>query len=96
MKNQKRKVRTDRPSGRQASEQPEHTQKNPPSASSLHQGQGPDFQTQDPNMQEKNPGITQMRRRTPSDPTSDPDTTRQKTAEKSGPAEQTNPSDIEK
>jgi hypothetical protein len=51
------KNRTDRPSGRQASEQPEHKGNSTPAAESLHQGQGPDLISQDKRMQEKNQGV---------------------------------------
>jgi hypothetical protein len=60
MKNKKNKtVRSDRPSGRQTMERPEHNDE-APDRSSLHQGQGPDFQTQDDTLQKKNPGVTQL------------------------------------
>ena len=52
--------RGDLPSGRQASEQPEHTGKENISPDALHQGQGPDFQTQDENMKHKNGGVQQI------------------------------------
>lgn len=55
------KLRPDKPSGRQASEQPEHSAKDPAS-STLHQGQGPDFPTQDSHVQNMNPAIGQIRR----------------------------------
>jgi hypothetical protein len=51
------KARSDRPSGRQASEQPEHNGNTGPAPESLHQGQGPDLITQDSRMQEKNKGM---------------------------------------
>ncbi len=47
--------RSDRPSGRQAPLQPEHNGEQ--DAASLHQGQGPDFQTQDETLQEQNEGV---------------------------------------
>ena len=59
------KLRSDKPSGRQAAEQPEHSDKAPDS-SSLHQGQGPDFPTQDSHVKHENPGIG-MERRQPVD-----------------------------
>jgi hypothetical protein len=59
---QKEKLRSDKPSGRQAAEQPEHSEKHP-DASSLHQGQGPDFPTQDPHIQGENPGLGVIPRR---------------------------------
>jgi hypothetical protein len=49
--------RGDLPSGRQAAEQPEHAGKENIAPESLHQGQGPDFQTQDENVRNKNEGI---------------------------------------
>jgi hypothetical protein len=52
---QTRKLRSDRPSARQAAEQPEH--------SSLHQGQGPDFATQDSHLHDQNPGMVSEQRR---------------------------------
>lgn len=55
------KLRSDKPSGRQAAELPEHSEKAPDS-SSLHQGQGPDFPTQDSNIKPENPGIGSMGR----------------------------------
>jgi hypothetical protein len=59
MRNQKNgKTRSDRPSGRQASEQPEHTSN--PATESLHQGQGPDLISQDKRVQEENPGVNQL------------------------------------
>lgn len=61
MKNQsKGKTRSDRPSGRQASEQPEHSGSAEPASESLHQGQGPDLISQDKRMQEKNPGVGEI------------------------------------
>lgn len=66
MKHKNRKSRSDRPSGRQAMEQPEHSGRSAvPAASSLHQGQGPDFQTQDADMREQNEGIKQLYKDTP-------------------------------
>ena len=62
MKNtQREKLRSDKPSGRQAAEQPEHSEKYP-DTSSLHQGQGPDFPTQDSHVQTENPGLGVVRR----------------------------------
>jgi hypothetical protein len=55
------KLRSDKPSGRQASEQPEHSEEAPDS-STLHQGQGPDFPTQDSHLEKENPGIGLTRR----------------------------------
>jgi hypothetical protein len=46
--------RGDIPSGRQAAE---HSGKENTSPESLHQGQGPDFQTQDKTVREENPGV---------------------------------------
>ena len=61
MRNQnKGKTRSDKPSGRQAAEQPEHSGTAEPTAESLHQGQGPDFISQDKRIQEENPGIRQL------------------------------------
>jgi hypothetical protein len=61
MKNQnKGKSRSDKPSGRQAAEQPEHSGTEEPAAESLHQGQGPDLISQDKRIQEENPGIRQL------------------------------------
>jgi hypothetical protein len=54
------KIRSDRPSGRQASEQPEHSGGGTPATESLHQGQGPDLISQDKRMQKKNPGVRQI------------------------------------
>ena len=54
------KNRSDRPSGRQASQQPEHSGGSKPATESLHQGQGPDLISQDKRVQKKNPGITQI------------------------------------
>jgi hypothetical protein len=54
------KIRSDQPSGRQASVQPEHAGGADQSVSSLHQGQGPDFQTQDTTLRENNEAIQQM------------------------------------
>jgi hypothetical protein len=59
MKKSNGKHRSDRPSGRQASEQPEHSG-SAPSAESLHQGQGPDLISQDKRMQGKNQGVRQL------------------------------------
>ena len=58
---QNEKLRSDKPSGRQAAEQPEHSDKTPDS-SSLHQGQGPDFPTQDSHIQNENPAFGSVRR----------------------------------
>jgi hypothetical protein len=66
--------RGDVPSGRQAAEQPEHTGKENISPESLHQGQGPDFQTQDKNQKEKNLGVKDIMK------TTTPKTRRQKDA----------------
>ena len=66
--------RGDVPSGRQAAEQPEHTGKENISPESLHQGQGPDFQTQDKNLRDKNEGVEGLME------TSTPKTKRQKDA----------------
>ena len=55
------KHRSDRPSGRQAAEQPEHSGGSSPAAESLHQGQGPDLISQDKRMQKKNQGVRQLR-----------------------------------
>lgn len=52
--------RGDVPSGRQAAEQPEHTGTENTSPESLHQGQGPDFQTQDKTTRAKNAGIKDL------------------------------------
>lgn len=49
--------RGDVPSGRQAAEQPEHSGKENTAPESLHQGQGPDFQTQDKTARKKNAGL---------------------------------------
>jgi len=54
--------RGDAPSGRQASDQPEHEGNADQSSSSLHQGQGPDFQTQDSTLNKKNKGVEQIER----------------------------------
>ncbi|HLT74613.1 MAG TPA: hypothetical protein VKZ68_05990 [Ohtaekwangia sp.] len=66
MKNREReKPRSDRPSGRQAPD--DHRKQNSGvEAESLHQGQGPDFPTQERNMQEKNPAIETQRTGHPS------------------------------
>ena len=53
------KRRSDRPSGRQTS-QPEHATSGEASPESLHQGQGPDFVSQDKRMQEKNKGVREL------------------------------------
>jgi hypothetical protein len=54
--------RRDHPSGRQASPQPEHSHEdNRRSKESLHQGQGPEFQTQDSVLSEKNEGVKQLK-----------------------------------
>ena len=53
------KSRSDRPSGRQASDLPEHSGKASPAKESLHQGQGPDSLTQDSRMREQNEGVTE-------------------------------------
>ena len=60
MKKSNGKHRSDRPSGRQASEQPEHSGSSAPAAESLHQGQGPDLISQDQRMQRKNQGVRQL------------------------------------
>lgn len=61
MKNRdQHKSRSDRPSGRQASELPEHGGGSGPATESLHQGQGPDFLTQNRRMQERNKGVQQL------------------------------------
>ncbi len=52
--------RSDRPSGRQAAEQPEHSGSESPSTESLHQGQGPDLISQDQRVQKKNKGIQEL------------------------------------
>jgi hypothetical protein len=54
------KNRSDRPSGRQASEQPEHSGTPKTAPESLHQGQGPDLISQDKRMQKKNPGVKDL------------------------------------
>jgi hypothetical protein len=56
MKKERGKMRSDRPSGRQTMETPEHSSNADPS-SNLHQGQGPEFQTQDKTLKKKNPGL---------------------------------------
>jgi hypothetical protein len=56
--------RGDVPSGRQAAEQPEHTGKENTSPESLHQGQGPDFQTQDKTASAKNAGVKDLTKTT--------------------------------
>jgi hypothetical protein len=53
------KRRSDRPSGRQTS-QPDNTTGGETSPESLHQGQGPDFVSQDKRMQEKNKGVREL------------------------------------
>ena len=64
MKNQNiAKTRSDRPSGRQASQQPEHTDKKSVAPESLHQGQGPDFISQDKRIQEQNEGIQNLKKK---------------------------------
>lgn len=61
MKNKTNKRRSDRPSGRQAMDLPEHSGKSPePAVSSLHQGQGPDFPTQEDDVRPMNDGIRQL------------------------------------
>jgi hypothetical protein len=61
MKNQDiGKRRSDRPSGRQASEQPEHAGNAEPATETLHQGQGPDLISQDPHIQRRNKGVQQL------------------------------------
>ena len=57
------KTRSDRPSGRQTMEQPEQASSRKPARSSLHQGQGPDFQTQDDTIAKKNPGLKDLYRK---------------------------------
>ena len=57
-----KKLRTDEPSGRQASEQPEHAGNPEINPSTLHQGQGPDFATQDRRIKKKNPGVRQLKK----------------------------------
>jgi hypothetical protein len=60
MKNQDNgKTRSDRPSGRQASEQPEHSGAATAAKESLLQGQEPDLISQEKRMRKKNPGIRQ-------------------------------------
>jgi hypothetical protein len=59
-KESNRKTRSDKPSGRQAAEQPEHAEGSDEAVQPLHQGQGPDFQTQDRRMQDKNKGLKQF------------------------------------
>lgn len=54
------KPRSDRPSGRQAMEQPEHAGNPETAPESLHQGQGPDLISQDKRVQEENQGIRQL------------------------------------
>ena len=56
------KTRSDRPSGRQTMEQPEQANSSKPARSSLHQGQGPDFQTQDDTLAENNPALRNVHR----------------------------------
>jgi hypothetical protein len=53
--------RSDRPSGRQAAVQPEHSGKEDRDVSTLHQGQGPDFMTQDSKAQKQNEGVQQLK-----------------------------------
>lgn len=60
MKDKSGKIRSDRPSGRQAAEQPEHLGSDAPAPESLHQGQGPDFISQDKRIQEENQGVGQL------------------------------------
>jgi hypothetical protein len=61
MGKESRKSRTDRPSGRQAMRQPEHEQReSEPAVSALHQGQGPDFKTQDSTIQKRNKAVRDL------------------------------------
>ncbi len=78
MKNREReKPRTDRPSGRQGPDNP-LKENSVLAAESLHQGQGPDFPTQDRQIQEDNPAIKTQRTDYPakrnSGPQAPPDT----------------------
>jgi hypothetical protein len=57
MKKEQGKMRSDRPAGRQTMETPEHSASADPASSSLNQGQGPEFQTQDKTLKKKNPGL---------------------------------------
>ena len=57
-----KKLRSDKPSGRQASEQPEHAGGPEINPSTLHQGQDPEFQTQDERLKKKNPGVKQLKK----------------------------------
>lgn len=66
--------RKDAPSGRQAATHPEHDPgKTNQAPSSLHQGQGPDFPTQDPHLQQRNPGVRNLKKGA-THPASEPDT----------------------
>jgi hypothetical protein len=72
---QKDKTRSDRPSGRQASEMPEHDDKEGRAPSTLHQGNGPEFQTQAKNLKEKNKGLdNKLMGNEKTDPSKRPDT----------------------
>ena len=51
--------RGDTPTGRQAARQPEHDV-NKTAPESLHQGQGPDFQTQDKTLRKKNKAVQDL------------------------------------
>jgi hypothetical protein len=57
MKKEQGKMRSDRPAGRQTMETQEHSASADPASSSLNQGQGPEFQTQDKTLKKKNPGL---------------------------------------
>lgn len=52
--------RGDKPSGRQAADEAQQTGHTEQAPSSLHQGQGPDFQTQDKTIREKNKGAKSL------------------------------------
>lgn len=74
MKNRERKQpRSDRPSGRQAQDK-DRKEVSGIDAESLHQGQGPDFPTQDSRIQKKNPAIKSQRTGHPSKRNAEPQT----------------------
>jgi hypothetical protein len=58
--NDRKAGRSDRPSGRQASSLPEHDNDLAREAETLHQGSGPELQTQDPELRKKNEGIQSL------------------------------------
>ncbi|HYF67970.1 MAG TPA: hypothetical protein VD884_07535 [Ohtaekwangia sp.] len=63
--------RGDKPSGRQAADESQHTGHGEQAPSTLHQGQGPDFQTQDQTIRQKNRGAKNLEE--PNEPEKNPE-----------------------